>query len=209
MKNPNPHYIKESGKFRQLSALEYDHIVDFVFRNIRLKVFPSYFYFGFNLICLLTLLYFFISPLAGGNSGFFPLFLSLVGGLLSGSVLIIPLHEIVHGLAYKIVGAPRIHFGADLRQMIFYVTAHNFAINRKSFRFVAMAPFVFINLSGGLVYFLTYWTEPVFLLSLLFFHNLMCIGDFAMLSYFSAAGNRELYTFDDLDKRVSYIYEKI
>jgi hypothetical protein len=37
----------------------------------------------------------------------------------------------------------------------------------------------------------------------------MCIGDFAMISFFQLKKDKELYTYDDHKEKTSYIFEKI
>jgi hypothetical protein len=96
---------------------------------------------------LIAFIYFFV---AGFATNIGAMVKQLVAGTIAGSFLVIPLHESVHGLAYKIIGAPKIHFGADLKQMIFYVAADKYPVGRKGFYFIALAPFLFINLSGAI-----------------------------------------------------------
>jgi hypothetical protein len=130
-------------------------------------------------------------------------------GVLAGSILIIPFHEVLHGMAYKLVGAPTITYGADFRQMLFYVAADRFVINSREFAVVALAPFVVINLVCLLLMIFLPVQWMIFFLSLLLLHNIMCIGDFAMLSYFSKNSRLKLFTFDDHKQKVSYIFESV
>jgi len=120
---------------------------------------------------------------------------------------VIPPHELLHGLAYRILGARNIKFGVDLQQFIFYVTAHRFPISKKELAFLAMTPFVMINL---LIIALTaIWASQftLYSASLLLCHNIMCIGDFAMISYaFSQKGR--LYSYDDTELKKNYFFEE-
>jgi hypothetical protein len=43
---------------------------------------------------------------------------------------------------------------------------------------------------------------------MLFFHTTMCIGDFALMSYYDVNKDKEIYTFDDVKSRISYFYYK-
>ena len=98
----------------------------------------------------------------------------------------------------------------DLKQMIFYVTADRYIIGAKKFYLVAMAPFAVINLAG--ISFILSHPSPeiiIGLLTFLFLHNLMCIGDFAMLSFFYKHRDKELFTFDILEDKESYICEPV
>lgn len=201
-------HIASSDNYRKISELDYDHIIGFVFENIRNMTRASKFYFFINICTLILILYFLIAGLGSDILTFGEFLRQLALGLLGGSLIVIPFHEGFHGLAYKIAGAPKIHFGADLKQMIFYVSAHKYVIGRKQFYFVALAPFVMINIILLAIYFLTGWPGLHTVLFFLLFHNIMCIGDFAMISFYQKHDEKELFTFDDLEKRVSYIYER-
>jgi len=209
MKKFDTEYIEKSPEFRKISELGYDHIITFVFENIRKSTISSIFYFFINFLTLILILYFLVYGLQTGRLTFGEFMREFALGLISGSFLVIPFHEGFHGLAYKIAGAPKIHFGADLKQMIFYVAAHNFVLSRKQFYLVALAPFVMINIIISIIYLVTAWFEIHTILFLLLFHNIMCIGDFAMISFYQVHEDKELYTFDDLENRISFIYEKI
>ena len=59
---------------------------------------------------------------------------------------LLPLHEGIHGLAYRAVGATDIRYGFKLREGFAYAVAHNFVADRRQFTLVAIAPFVIISL---------------------------------------------------------------
>jgi hypothetical protein len=132
-------------------------------------------------------------------------FRQMAAGVLAGSILIIPPHEILHGLAYRILGARQILFGVDFRQFIFYVTADRFPISRNELRFLALTPFFVLN--AACITLTTFWFRDWILFSstLLLCHNLMCIGDFALTSYANKLKG-EVYTFDEIEKKKSYFY---
>lgn len=209
MKYQDPDYIENSENFRMIHRLHYDEILGFVFENIRKKTFSSRFYFAFNILTLILIVYFLIYGLQNSSLTFKEFGLQFLIGMFAGSFLVIPFHEGFHGLAYKLTGAPKIQFGADMKQMIFYVTAHRYVLNRKGFYFLAYTPFVMINLIAIGLFFFIPAIEIHTLLFFLLFHNVMCIGDLAMVSFYESHPQSELYTFDDVPNRISYIYEKI
>jgi Putative zincin peptidase len=206
MKTPKPEDLHNETQFKKLITLQYDDIISFVFRNIKKPTPAVYFYFISNALLLLSFLYLLIS---GFGETFVSIVKQLVVGILVGSFLVIPVHETVHGIAYKLIGAPKIHFGADLKQMIFYVAADKYPVGRKGFYFIALAPFFFINLASIALLIFPEISLLPFTVSFLLFHNIMCIGDFAMVSYFQQKKDKELYTYDDHKKKVSYIFERI
>jgi hypothetical protein len=71
-----------------------------------------------------------------------------------------------------------------------------------------MTPFIVIN-AVCIALTATWLTDWVlFSATLLLSHNIMCIGDFAVTSY-ANRNTGELYTYDEIEKKKSYFYEKI
>lgn len=200
--------IRGSNEFRAVKELKFSGILEFVFENIRKRNIASFFYAASNIILLVFLIFYSLHLLKTElELKEYILFLSL--GILAGSIIIIPFHEGFHAFAFLLAGARKIKFGMDLRQMIFYATAKNFVAGRKEFYMIAIMPFLIINISSiVLIPFSTHATVLI-LSSMLLLHNLMCIGDFAMIAYFMDQKDKEMYTFDDLDSMTAWFYEKI
>ena len=108
-------------------------------------------------------------------------------------------------MAYWVIGARKIIFGADLQQFIFYVTADRYPISRGGLYLLAMTPFVIINTVSILL--VIFWF-PQFLLFVawaLLSHNIMCIGDFAIVNY-AQRSKSPLFTYDEPAKKRSYFF---
>ena len=97
----------------------------------------------------------------------------------------------------------------DLKQYLFYVTAHRYVASPFQFRIVAVTPFIIIS---AVLIFLIFllpglwkWSLSVFL----FAHATMCAGDFALLNLYFLNKDKKLYTWDDADKKEAYFYEKL
>lgn len=193
--------LKDPTRFRLIKSLNYNEIAAFVFENIQKKNFSTHFFYFINILFLVLIFSFSVSGFKNGLFVFKYYALTFLSGMIAGSIIVIPFHEIIHGIAYKITGAPKIDFGSDLKQGIFYVTANNYVINKKQFAFVALAPFVVINIIALILINLL---TPYFFIGIFFFllfHNIMCIGDFAMLSYFRHNSDKELYTYDNHERK--------
>jgi glucan phosphoethanolaminetransferase (alkaline phosphatase superfamily) len=97
----------------------------------------------------------------------------------------------------------------DLKQYIFYVTAHRYVATPAHFIIVALIPFILISLSIIILIFilpaLWKWSLSVFL----FAHATMCAGDFALLNFYYVNRDKKIYTWDDADEKMAYFYEKI
>jgi hypothetical protein len=206
-KIPDAETLQKENGYRMILELDFNDIIPFVFSNIRKASLSSLFYLILNFASLLFIIGYALWSVKSGNISIGMVILQALAGILAGSILVIPPHELLHGLAYRILGARNIKFGVDLKQFIFYVTAHRFPISKRELAFLAMTPFVMINLV--LILITVVWVPQIMLLSasLLLSHNIMCIGDFAMISY-ALRHKQELYTFDDTGKKLSYFFER-
>jgi len=124
------------------------------------------------------------------------------------TIPLIPLHEVIHGLAYRLCGAKSVTYKANWRKLYFMAMADKFITSGKQFVFVGLAPFVVINLLLLLCSFLMPEPWNITFLSTLLVHSGMCAGDFALISYFDAARDREVVTFDDISKGETSFYSR-
>jgi len=206
-KKPDAATLERDSGYLKILELDFSEMIPFVLANIRRPGIIPLLYMGINISFLVFIFLFTIlsvknASITGGRA-----FWQILAGILAGSILVIPPHELLHGLAYRILGARKISFGADFKQFIFYVTADRFPLSKKELIFLAMVPFVIINLV--IIASAVTWASryTLFSASLLLCHNIMCIGDFAVMSYaFSRKGR--IFTFDDTEKKKSYFFEK-
>jgi hypothetical protein len=199
--------LDDQSKFRKIMVLSYNDVIDFVLDHIRKR---SWLMILFWSACI----FFLVLALAIrlNISGHFPwkniLFHSFLG-LIVFPVLCIPVHEILHIVPYFLAGARSIRVGIDLRQYIFYVTAHRHVAGPVQFSIIATAPFLLISIALlVLIYFLPglwKWSLSLFL----FVHATMSAGDFALLNFYQLAGWKRIYTWDDADLKESYFYERL
>jgi len=130
----------------------------------------------------------------------------LASGLLILPLLLVPVHEGLHLITYRLAGARDIRYGADLRQGIIYVTAHRFVAGRRLFSVVAFTPLVII--SAGfivLMIFCSPWWQWVLSMAL-FTHTTMCAGDAALIGFMTGFKSGNVYTWDDADRKEAYFY---
>ena len=204
---PDAETLQKENGYKKILELNFSEMIPFVLSNIRKGGVIPLLYLSINLIFLFFIILYAAWSVKNGSLNAGKIFWQIVAGVLAGSILVIPPHEILHGLAYRLLGARKIKFGMDLQQFIFYVTADRFPISKKELAFLAMTPFVLINL--GLIALTATWASQftLFSASLLLCHNIMCIGDFAIISYaFSQKG--ELYTYDDTENKKSYFFKR-
>jgi hypothetical protein len=136
-------------------------------------------------------------------------FLYSLPGFVLLPVLSIPVHEALHVIPYYISGARNIRVGMDLKQYIFYVTAHRHVLSPAKFIIVALVPFLVISMLVIILIFsipgLWKWSLSLFL----FVHTTMCAGDFALLNFYFINRGKKIYTWDDADQKMAYFYEEI
>ena len=196
--------LEDSSKYCKILTLSYSNIAPFVLERL-LKGSIS-----------MILLWILLISAAFMTTVFWPglIFKSgephILKGLLTGAVLIpvllVPLHEGLHLLPFRLAGARDIRLGSDLKQGIIYITAHRFVADRRLFSVVALAPFIVI--SAGLITAIILcpvWWQWVLSLAL-FAHTTMCAGDAAMITYTNSFKETTVFTWDDADLLEAYFY---
>ncbi|HUW93602.1 MAG TPA: hypothetical protein VMV74_10600, partial [Bacteroidales bacterium] len=123
--------LEDSSKYCKILTLSYSNIAPFVLERL-LKGSIS-----------MILLWILLIAAAFMTTVFWPglIFKSgephILKGLLTGAVLIpvllVPLHEGLHLLPFRLAGARDIRLGSDLKQGIIYITAHRFVADRRLF----------------------------------------------------------------------------
>lgn len=120
---------------------------------------------------------------------------------------LIVLHELLHAVAYRMMGARKITFGAIWRKFIFYAAADQQVIDYRSFKIVAYAPLVVVKVTC-IILTICFWNSPgaYFSISLMCIHSLFCAGDIAMLAFYKLHPDKEIYNFDDLSQKKTFFY---
>lgn len=199
--------LDDQSKYRQILKINYDDLVTFVLDYIRRRSAIMIFFWSICMVFLGTALYIRIN--IGGYFPYRNIFLHSLLGLIVFPVIYIPGHELLHIIPYYLTGAKRIRVGMDLKQYMFYVTAHRHVATEKQFRLVALVPFALTTIV--LIYLvlslpgLWKWSLSLFL----FVHSTMCAGDFAMLNFYALHRGKKIYTWDDFNEKAAYFYEEI
>jgi len=199
--------LEDQSKYRQILKIPYDELALFVLDHLRKKSGVMIFFWSFCIIILgigftvrINISVYFLHRNI--------LFHSLLG-LIVFPVLYIPFHEILHIIPYYLSGARNIRIGMDLKQYMFFVTAHRHVATPLQFRIVALVPFIVTGIAFLLLIFvlpgLWKWSLSLFL----FVHTTMCAGDFALLNFYSLNRGKKIYTWDDVDEKIAYFYEEL
>lgn len=132
-----------------------------------------------------------------------------LGGVVVALLVLVPIHEFIHGLAFRSIGAPRVGYGYSLKSVMVFAYSQLFPATMRETAFVALLPFLIITtgLCVGLVVWPAYLT---FWLLLLLIHTAICMGDFALVRYYLKNRHRTIYTYDDVEgKRHSYFFAEV
>lgn len=122
--------------------------------------------------------------------------------------VLLPLHELIHGMVFKALGAKQIGFGWTWKGWMAYCYAQDFVITMRELIWVAVMPFICLTLGMlGLLLVLPSYTIAIIFALLL--HTTGCMGDFLLIKYARQNKHRQIYTFDDLQERkMTFFYEK-
>lgn len=192
----------DQNGFKFLSAYGPEEVKPFIQSFLKKGTKATVFYTAANVLTLLIILGGIIVNKQSGVA-----FLYLLAGFIF-AIGLIPFHEFLHLLAYKILGAKKTALKSNIRKFYFIAIADKFVANRKEFQMVVLAPFVFIT--PGLL-FLTVIVNSLWMfafLGTLFIHTIICSGDFALLSFLESNRSNEMVTFTDEEKQTIYFYEK-
>jgi hypothetical protein len=199
--------LDDQNRFRLFLTIPYTKLIDFIFEYLKKNsVFISIFW----TICLAFLaLAVFIRINIAGHFHFSQILLHSVIGFAVLPVICIPIHEALHAVPFVLSGAKNLRVGMDLKQYLFYISAHRYVASPLQFWIVALTPFLVVSILMIVLIFLLpglwKWSLSVFL----FAHATMCAGDFALLNLYFLNRDKRIYTWDDVDKKEAYFYEKI
>jgi hypothetical protein len=206
---PSVEELHKDQNYHLLEEMDFSSTVPFLMRylwkvNLSMGFFFFFTLFLFALVLFLKTYYILYFDLPWNTVLKFSTF-----GFVVGALPVIPVHELLHGIAAKIIGARRIRYGVEWNYMMFYAAADRFVMNKKQFAFVALLPFILISAFFLTMAYLSTELNSLFWLSACFFHATMCIGDFGLLSFFEENSKKILYTYDDVSEKKTYFFEKI
>ena len=198
----------ENEGYQLFEKLEHQGLVPFLKTYLNKRTRISRLYYAANIILFLIAACFFIEHLLHPKMSSFDWAYHYFIGF-SIAFLLVPLHEYLHVLAYQSQGAKHTSYDMNLKKFYFMALADKFVANEKEFRIIALTPVTVISsILLVLLLFSTYnWTLTI--LGILFCHTAMCSGDFALLSFFEYHKEKQIVTFDEVENKISYFYEKI
>ena len=199
--------IENGTGFRKMLEIPYSALVDFILDHIRKRSAVTFFFWS---VCILFSAFaIYIRIGIAGQYALSMIILHSFTGIVLLPLISVPVHELIHVVSFYLFGARNIRAGMDLRQYIFYVTAHRYVAAPFKFIVVAVLPFLIISLVVLLLIFSIPGTWKWSLAIFLFLHATMCAGDFAMVNFYWLNRDKKIYTWDDAEKKIAYFYEKL
>jgi len=200
-----------SNEYEQIIALKHSEIKNFIVNEVEKQSIWARIANMYQITGLLAFvlgLFKAFMPFFTKREGIY-LFWLVLGLVFTFTVLII-MHELIHALAYRYVGARNLSFGMNIRKFMFYVQADKQVLNYKQFKIVALAPVVsvaIVSILGMIIFYnhaAFYFFIPIFA-----FHSMFCGGDFGLLCIFANRSDKEILTFDVKSEEKTYFYAKI
>lgn len=152
-------------------------------------------------LLLMTITFFLISP----ESVLDRLLYMALGIVLS--LLLIPLHECIHLITYKILGAKKVTLSSYIKRWYILTQADQFVVGRSEMQWLATTPFIIISLLGFLLLGFVNDLWQISISSMILFHATLCMADFRILDYF-VSSTPEKVMYSDIKKDESYIYKR-
>jgi hypothetical protein len=138
--------LKDPERYTLIKVLGHDEIIEFILDQAGQLRWPMVFFYGFSILLLVPILVFSLANIAYTYISWGMYWKYLALGMVSGMLVVIPFHELLHGLAYRLAGAEKVKYGADMKQMLFYASAPGFVAGKYDFYMVAFTPFIILNL---------------------------------------------------------------
>jgi hypothetical protein len=199
--------LNDPEQFELFASVDQNRIKEFVLQQVMSdkKIIP--FYMIYQTLLFLTGLFFFTRSIVLGYRGNFTFLFMTIGAVFFSMTLLVAFHELLHGMALKLAGAPRVTFGGILQKFIFFSEAENFIMGKASFLFVAFTPFVvvqLVTLAGIIICFSTplfYFYLPVMVI-----HSFFCSGDVALVTIFYRFPGQDTFTYDNSREKKSFYF---
>ncbi len=134
-------------------------------------------------------------------------FTKLCLGMVLGWVVLLPIHEHLHALAYRLVGASSVSVRYELRRMTALCVAPGQVVASPAFAVVCLAPLVVLNpLLVILTFALPTGTPAILVAGALLAHTGACSGDVSFLQFLWSQRRHQVFTFDDATHHRTYFY---
>lgn len=199
-RRPRPIDLRDTSQYELICELDMRNPTDFLGRYMFRLNLGSLAFYIFVVVTVGMFIAELTNPSYTAESSMAQIILALIG-----SVVIAPVHEGIHAVTYRAIGARVVKFVAEWRKGLIYTIADRFVVNQREYVWLAVTPLVAISIALGGLYFLTPEYD-LFIAGLLCLHTLSCLGDIAIVNFLWAHRDQVIFSYDDHKLRKSYFY---
>ena len=204
----NPTYVTDLDRLTISTATSVPHheLAPFVQKYMFVWTWITLAYWTFNVLILGAVIAVATAGLSGGGLDWFEdVFIGLGTGFFLTILIAFFIHETIHLAAYKLLGAK--HVALRFKNMMFLALSNDIVLDRRQFYFLAILPFAVLTpiMIAAAVVTQGFWQFVS--LGILLLHTAGCSGDFALINYFYVNRDKNILTYDDVDRQVSHFYE--
>lgn len=196
-----PEDMNDPSRFALIEVITHDQLIPAVQAHLARRGPVRTSYVLINLVVLASIAALWIGTGASLLDGFPNLCL----GMCLGYVLLLPLHEGVHALTYRWLGARGTRVVYRPRNLTAYCVADRFVVTGGEFAWICLTPFLVLNAILLVVIIAAGGFQPI-LWGMLLLHVGACSGDFAFVNLVWAHRADGLLTFDDVAGRRTFFY---
>lgn len=209
MTNPTIEELQNSNEFELIAEVEHAQIKAFVISQFTETNYVVRFYMYYQAAMVVLGIFILTRGLVQAIRDNIETLIFGLGALVFSFTILVPIHELLHGLALKLTGVKKVNYGAYFRKFIFYAEADRYVLNQQQFTLVALAPLIIIQvltLAGVIAFWNSGWVFAFGMVMAL--HSLFCSGDIGLLSVFYQKEKSDVYTFDVKAEKKSYYYRR-
>ncbi|CAN5348164.1 hypothetical protein BH23BAC3_BH23BAC3_14300 [soil metagenome] len=200
---PTPEDLETLDSYVKIEDLDHNEMVPFILSNLKNQNLITASFKHSTMILIGIVLFAWIGR--WDTSAFF---IGLGASILFTFTIGVLLHELLHLLVYKILGARKTKLKLLLDQAAVAAVADHFVVSEKEFYWLAFTPFVVLTTAGLIALFMTYGWIFYGVSFFLIIHATACIGDFSLAGFMYEHREDKIYTFDDVENDRSFFYKK-
>ena len=198
---------QEMSGYQQVAIVDHKELIEFVREGLKAQNLISISYWIFNLVFIGFTAFVFAHQLTAGEFAHWDDGLAHLGLGIAVAFLLVPIHEGIHGLVYKWLGAPKVQYTVNFRKFYFTAQADMFVISGREFLALAFAPFAVLTLTFFLLM-IIFPNLVLFGCGVLIAHTAACSGDFGLAAFVFNYRKADLRTWDDFKAARSYFVVK-
>jgi hypothetical protein len=198
---PTPEDLADTSRYVLLDEVAHENLVPAVQAHLKRSSPIKAAYILMNVVVLGAIAFLWVKT----GTPFFTELPTLCLGMCLGYLLLLPVHEGIHALTYRWLGAKGTRIVYTLRNLTAYCVADRFVVDGREFAWVCLMPFLVLNTILLVVIAAVGGFQPL-LWGMLLLHVGACSGDFAFVNLAWAHRNDGLLTYDDVSGKRTLFY---